>query len=121
MRIKLSLNKTVFEKNNYKGVEHTSRVTSFDIGARDALSTMREDAEIKRATDLKPIIDAFAAKAIAAFPDKTFSISVLPKQGDRKPPGFDKLVRDHKEDPLGLDRHVKTVEKGAAHAVILAD
>jgi hypothetical protein len=109
MRIGLSLFKTVFETYVYDGAEHKSIVTSIDVASRDGFNDFRQIADIKRAADLKPIVDEFAAKAKTAFPNRSFSIYIKPARGERKPPGFDKLVDDRKEDPLGLYRHVQTI------------
>jgi hypothetical protein len=82
---------------------------TFDVAGLDLLSKFRRLAEIKRASDLKGIVDHFAAKAREAVPDESYSIHVAVTSGQRKPPGFDKLI-DDKSDPLGLDRFVKTIE-----------
>lgn len=109
-QIALSLTPTVFEKKNYDGTLCTMRTMTFDVAGLDLLSKFRRLAEIKRATDLKEVVDHFAAKAREAVPDESYAISVRVTRGERKPPGFDKLV-DDRTDPLGLDRFVKTIEE----------
>ena len=108
-QINLSLTPTVFERNEYNGVPYISRTMTFDVAGLDLLSKFRRLAEIKRASDLKEIVDHFAAKAREAVPDESYAIHVAVNRGQRKPPGFDRLI-DDKTDPLGLDRFVKTID-----------
>jgi hypothetical protein len=109
MKIQMSISKTVFEIDQGRKV----RMESI-FGPENAV---RIETEIKRASELKAVIDGFAAIVQARVPGLSVSFYVRPARGERKVPGFDKLIYD-KSDPLGLDRFVKTVTKGEGHKAL---